>query len=450
MSKLFACCILVLALSLILAACGASSAGPMTWLDRPLDRSRLPLAPVTIQAHASDADGVASIQFFVDEDPLVTASAEGGRLGTAMVEWNPAEPGTYTISARGVDSQGNVGSEATSTVTVGELPQASPTVPLAPEPATPGPVADVSIDFTADHTNLVRGECAILRWTVEGGEAAHLNDEPVPLSGEREVCPEATAAYVLAIYVGEGPPSPPVAERELLITVGEPEAITPSPTRAAPTATTAPPAPTPTAPPPPPTIVSLQANPSSITEGQSTTISWAVEGAISAVYFDGEGVRDHDSRPKRPQQTRTYTLRAVGPGGETTRDVTVTVTHPQPTSTPISAADLAITDLRAVPPSHEVLGDLTNHGPGTISNATVQLSCQWDQYDTIENMHHTGQLPSMPIIISSLSPGQTQEFNTDITVSPGQYDIDFSCTVQVPFDDPNLSNNTRSEHWEPE
>jgi hypothetical protein len=453
MSKLFVCCILVLALSLILAACGASSAGPMTWLDRPLDGSRLPLAPVTIQAHASDADGVASIQFFVDDDPLVTASAEGGRLGTAMVEWNPAEPGTYIISARGVDSQGNVGSEATSTITVGELPQASPTLPPAPEPATPGPGAEVSVDFTADHTNLVRGECAILRWTVEGGEAAQLNGEPVPLSSEREVCPEATTSYVLDVYVGEGPPSPPVAERELLIAVGEPQAINPSPTRAAPTATTArptataiPPASTPTTPPPPPpTIVSLQANPASITEGQSTTISWAVEGTISAVYFDGEGVSDHDSRSKRPQQTRAYTLRAVGPGGETTRDVTVTVTHPQPTATQPFSADLAITDLRAVPPSHEVLGDITNHGPGTVSNVTVQLSCQWDEYDTIEGIHHPGQLPSMPILIGNLSPGQTQEFNTDITVSPGQYDVDFSCTIQVPFNDPNLANNTHSE-----
>ncbi|MGB9299011.1 MAG: Ig-like domain-containing protein, partial [Anaerolineae bacterium] len=132
-------CILLLTLSLMLAACGAAAQGPMTWLDRPLDGAKLPLAPVTIQAHASDAHGVASFQFFVDDAPLVTASADGGRLGTATVEWNPTEPGTYTIRARGVDSQGNAGSDATSVVTVGEMPQTSPTPSLAPEASPPGP-----------------------------------------------------------------------------------------------------------------------------------------------------------------------------------------------------------------------------------------------------------------------------------------------------------------------
>ncbi|MDH4207544.1 MAG: Ig-like domain-containing protein [Anaerolineae bacterium] len=452
-------CMLLFTVSLMLAACGTAAQGPMTWLDRPLDGAVLPLAPVTIQAHASDADGVASFQFFVDDAPLVTASAEGGRLGTAMVEWNPTTPGTYTIRAQGVDAQGNAGSNAISIITVGEMPQASPTVPSPPEPGPPGPAGEVSIDFTADRTNLLRGECAVLLWTVEGGEVAHLNGEPVPPSGEREVCPDVTSSFTLAVYVGVGPPSPPVAERELVITVGEPQAITPSPTHAAPSATALrptatgvpptstpiPPVSTPTTPPPPPTIVSFQANPASITEGQTTTVSWAVEGVISAVYLDGEGVGDHDSRPRQPEQTTTYTLRAVGPGGETTRDVTVTVTHPQPTQTQPFSADLAITDLRAVPPSHEVLGDITNHGPGTVSNVTVQLSCQWDEYDTIENVHHTGQLPSMPILISNLSPGHTQVFNTDIMVNPGLYEVDFSCTIQVPFNDPNLGNNTHSE-----
>jgi hypothetical protein len=53
-----------------------------------------------------------------------------------------------------------------------------------------------------------------------------------------------------------------------------------------------------------------------------------VEGAISAVWLDGEGVGDHDHRDKCPDQTMTYTLRAVGPGGETTESVTVVVTQP--------------------------------------------------------------------------------------------------------------------------
>lgn len=207
MKRFLLCCLLLLTLSLVLAACGTASQGPMTWLDRPLDGAKLPLAPVTIQAHASDADGVASFQFYVDETALVTTSAEGGRLGTATVEWNPTEPGTYTIRAQGIDNQGNPGSEATSVVTVGELPQASPTPSQGPEATAPGPSAEVQINFTADRTNLSFGECAMLMWTTEGGEAALLNGEAVAPSGEMEVCPPETTQYTLAVYVGVGPPS---------------------------------------------------------------------------------------------------------------------------------------------------------------------------------------------------------------------------------------------------
>ena len=169
-----------------------------------------------------------------------------------------------------------------------------------------------------------------------------------------------------------------------------------------------------------------------------------MDNALSGVWLDREGVGDHDARDKCPGSTTTYTLVARSPGGEDTDSVTVTVTQ-QPTATPPLSADLAITDLRAEPPSHEVLGDITNHGPGTVSNVTVQLSCQWDQYDTIENVHYRDQMGPMPILIANLSPGQTQVFNTHITVDPGLYEVSFSCSMQVPFNDPSPGNNSHSE-----
>lgn len=43
---------------LLLAAYGALGQGPQTWLDRPLVGSKHPPVPITILAHASDADGV--------------------------------------------------------------------------------------------------------------------------------------------------------------------------------------------------------------------------------------------------------------------------------------------------------------------------------------------------------------------------------------------------------
>ena len=383
MTRIVICCVVVFAVALLLAACGASTQGPTTWLDRPLDGVTLPLAPVTIQVHASDADGVAAFEFFVYDNPLVTVPAEGFRLCEATAGWNPTEPGTYNIHARATDSQGNVGPYATSRVTVGQLSQVSAT-------PTPSPT------------------------------------HAAPTSSVTHAAPTSTPTRAPSPTKTRVPPSP-------------------TPTRPpSPTATRVPPRSTPTTP-PPPSSVSFQANPPSIVAGQCTTLSWAVEGALSGVWLDGEGVGDHDARDKCPGNTTTFTLVARSPGGEDTDSVTVTVTQPQPTDTPPLKADLAITDLRAQPPSHEVLGDITNHGPGTVSNVTVQLSCQWDQYDPIENVHLAGQSGPTPIFIGNLNPGRTQVFNTGIIVNPGQYAVDFSCSIQVPFNDPNPANNSHSE-----
>jgi hypothetical protein len=392
MIRIVSGCIVVLAAVLLLTACGASTQGPTAWLDRPLDGSTYPAGPVTLQAHASDADGVSGFEFFVDDDLLLTVPADGARLAEAIAAWNPTRPGTYVIRARAADPQGNIGPEASSSVMIGEPSPASPAA--APSPTYAVPAASVT-----------------------------------------QVAPTSTPTRPPSATATAMPPTPTPTHQ-----------TSPTARRIAPTATRVPPTPTPTTP-PPPSIVSLQANPPSIVAGQCTTLSWAVEGTLSGVWLDGEGVGQYDARDKCPGSTTTYTLVARSPGGDATASVSVTVTHPQPTATATApfAADLAITDLRAEPPSHEVLGDITNHGPGTVSNVTVQLSCQWDQYDPIENMHLTGQLGPTPIFIGNLNPGKTQVFGTGIIVNPGSYQVDFSCSIQVPFNDPNLGNNSHSE-----
>ncbi|NOY98282.1 MAG: SH3 domain-containing protein [Chloroflexi bacterium] len=115
-------------LAFVLAACNQPAGGPQAWLDRPLDNSTLPLAALTIQAHASDADGVASFEFYVNDTLLSSVSGSGGRLSEASIEWTPPGAGTYTVKARAVDTGGNAGSYATSVITVdGKLTQHTPT-----------------------------------------------------------------------------------------------------------------------------------------------------------------------------------------------------------------------------------------------------------------------------------------------------------------------------------
>jgi len=121
---------------------------PMTWIDQPLENAQLPLAPVTILAHAVDADGIASIEFLIFEDLIASVSTGGTRMENASIEWKPQKSGSYTFHVRAVDTQGNtnarsmakvnisIGSENTPTDTPSPMESYTPT---AANTETPGP-----------------------------------------------------------------------------------------------------------------------------------------------------------------------------------------------------------------------------------------------------------------------------------------------------------------------
>lgn len=101
---------------------------------------------------------------------------------------------------------------------------------------------------------------------------------------------------------------------------------------AAPTQTPPPPPPVAApAPKPAPTIRSFSVEPSSITAGQSATLSWAVENADSVSISAGIGsVQPTGNRSVSPSSTTTYRLTATGPGGTTERSVTLSVSAAPP------------------------------------------------------------------------------------------------------------------------
>jgi subtilisin-like proprotein convertase family protein len=76
---------------------------------------------------------------------------------------------------------------------------------------------------------------------------------------------------------------------------------------------------------PAPTIDSFSANPTSITAGDSATLTWTTTNATSCK-INGSSVSVDGSMTVSPTTTTTYTLEAIGDGGTVTSDVTVTVT----------------------------------------------------------------------------------------------------------------------------
>jgi hypothetical protein len=137
------------------------------------------------------------------------------------------------------------------------------------------------------------------------------------------------------------------------------------------------------------------------------------------------------------------TLAPTTPAQPTTPPPPTVAPTAAPTVTPSPSADLTVTHLFATAsPAGDIRARVTNNGPDTLTNVDVQLSCS-------ANVHpYGGGIPyghgsGFPITVN-LSPGQTGEFGTGISVNTSSAWYDVSCTVQSPFNDPNPGNNSHS------
>jgi peptidoglycan-associated lipoprotein len=103
-------------------------------------------------------------------------------------------------------------------------------------------------------------------------------------------------------------------------------------------------APAPPPPPPPPAAkpsVSIQANPTTIDKGGSSTLSWTSTDATQlTIAPDVGGVNAQGSTQVSPASSTTYTVTASGPGGSADSSVRVTVNQPAPPPPPPPARDL--------------------------------------------------------------------------------------------------------------
>jgi hypothetical protein len=135
-----------------LAACASQAAGPRAWIDRPLDGQTLPLGPVTLQAHAADADGLRAIEFRLDGEPIGEVAVDAVRFGEASLEWQPPAPGTYLLEVVALDTGGRRGAAARVTLVVADGSLLSLPTPTAPPDVvitgvTCGPAYSVRVDF---------------------------------------------------------------------------------------------------------------------------------------------------------------------------------------------------------------------------------------------------------------------------------------------------------------
>lgn len=184
---------------LFLSACGSSTTGPTSWIDKPLDKTRHPLAPLEIITHASSSSGVGSFEVTVDEMSLGTFQVNGGRFEMTALEWVPDEPGVYTIGVTASDSSGNPGSQATSIVYIGDIGLEGEVL----EGPGYGDCGDVEHMFmVANPPVILPGTCSLLFWEVlvaSDDFAVIVDGKPVDPVGEFPVCPEESVPIELIV-----------------------------------------------------------------------------------------------------------------------------------------------------------------------------------------------------------------------------------------------------------
>jgi hypothetical protein len=146
--------------------------------------------------------------------------------------------------------------------------------------------------ISANPTTIASGKSSTLTWTTSGAVSADLNGTNVVLNGSQVVSPTVTTAYRITAHASNGATD----WGQATVTV----------TKAGPTAT-------------------IAANPTSITSGGNSTLTWSSTNAASAT-LNGAAVAVNGSQVISPTATTTYTFIAKSSAGITaTASSTVTV-----------------------------------------------------------------------------------------------------------------------------
>lgn len=156
-----------------------------------------------------------------------------------------------------------------------------------------------AIIFRVDPEAIRQGESAALTWSLADGLAGEIDQGigPVAANGTFTVTPDATTTYTLT---ATGPGGPATASVTVTVTPLLP-------------------------------VAGFQAMPEEIPYGESATLIWSVSGADTVEIDNGIGIiASSGSLQVTPESTTTYTLTAAGPGGTSSVQATVMVTHSAP------------------------------------------------------------------------------------------------------------------------
>jgi PKD repeat protein len=247
----------------------------------------------TASPAAITAGNSTTLNWEVSGADTISISPSLGTVTGTSAAVSPAATTTYTLTAKNLN--GSVTKKATVTVTV------------------PPPVIG---SFTATPDSIAVGQGSMLAWSVTGATSLSISPDVGSVSGSSiAVNPAASTTYTLTATNAGGSVAKTVS-----LTVAQPV--------------------------PPPVIGSFAAQPAVITEGQSSTLAWTIDGAtqvsIAADVGASPGVVPGSSYTVSPTQSTNYTITATNASGSVSRVAAITVNPPAPTITAFNASPVTI------------------------------------------------------------------------------------------------------------
>ena len=202
-----------------------------------------------------------------------------------------------------------------------------------------------------------------------------------------------------------------------------------------------------------PQIPYFNASSTSITAGQTVTLSWGnitngstgpLVGSTTIEPGLGEVGSGASSRTVKPNSTTTYTLTGTGCGGTTSKQVTVTVNSSNPTATMLQLFkanwDLAVANIYPSATGH-IMVTIKNAGNMTI-NATITITCSGTSYTptVLPAINTLG--PTSQSVSFNLKAGEKFDQDTTFSRNPTITKMLVSCSITPPSGDTNSSNDS--------
>ena len=238
---------------------------------------------------------VSGFKMSAPDTVAVPPTAPGATADIGVTMFAPGSPGTYTGVWELKDPAGQFfGSKVTVVINV---PDPNPGPPPTPVPPAPPQPSQPYINFWSDTGRVCEGQCTNIHWDVRNVKAVYVeyggHTDGVAGQGSRWVCPSSDGKhYKLNVDMVDGSQQTRELEIDIDHSCGGP-------------------APTPTPKPHDDKKFKAGANPSEISQGQESTLSWDAKGNVHRIYLDGKEVSGASgNQTVKPTETTTYHLEA--------------------------------------------------------------------------------------------------------------------------------------------